>query len=207
MNLYQNLCKASDLLTHASNIYLVLEIVFISLLTVVLIKLFKRFRKIFHRLFITLLSLPLFAILSLISLFTILYLFGQLDDSPPSYRYHVLNAAIKNTCYLDPQRNRCPKTAEDLINIEPVNFRKLTKDAHLTYQYYPETNEYTLIIRSTYYHSDNDRVAVFDPRLIKLKENGFTGLDLYDAKIVNNCDGTFRIVNPPPIPGPWDKIN
>lgn len=144
-----------------------------------------------------------FSLVSLIIL-AISFLGG---DNPPSADYHVLNAAIKNTCYLDPTHNHCPHSAQDLIAIEPQDFIGLTKNAHLTYQYYPQTNQYTLIVRNNNYQYNNDRVAIFDPRLASTSGYGYKGLDFYDAEIVNNCDGTFRLSNPPPFSGPWNKIN
>lgn len=150
-------------------------------------------------------SLALFIITSIAAII-ILYLAGIIPyDYPPSYDYHILNAAIKNTCFLDPQKNHCPKTVQDLINIEPEHFKALTKNAHLTYQYYPQTNEYTLIVRNNDLKRNDYRVVIFDPRLTTLKNYG-RGLDFLDAKVME-CNGKFLLKNPPPFPGPWNKIN
>ena len=127
------------------------------------------------------------------------------DDFPPSAHYHVLNAAIKNTCFLDPQRNHCPGTVQDIINIEPERFTTLTKNAHLTYEYYPQTNEYTLIIRNNNLKENDYRVAIFDPRLTSVKNYG-RGLDFLDTQVVY-CNGKYILTDPPPFPGPWDHIN
>lgn len=126
-------------------------------------------------------------------------------DYPPSTSYHSLNAAIKNTCFLDPQRNHCPKIVQDIISIEPDNFTKLTENAHITYQYYPETNEYTLIVRNNNLWVNGYRVAIFDPRLATVKNYG-NGVDFFDADVAW-CNGKYILTNPPPFPGPWDKIN
>lgn len=128
-----------------------------------------------------------------------------IGDNPPSANYHVLNAAIKNTCFLDPQKNHCPKTAQDIINIEPERFTKLTKDAHLTYEYYPQTNEYTLIVKNNNLQKNDYRVVIFDPRLAKAKNYG-RGFDFVDAEVIW-CNGKYVLKDPPPFSGPWDKIN
>lgn len=150
-------------------------------------------------------SVVLFVIASVVAVI-VLYLIGLIhDDHPPSVDYHVLNAAIKNTCFLDPQKNHCPKTAQDIIDIEPENFSKLTKNANLTYQYYLNTNEYTLIVRNNDLKKDDYRVAIFDPRLTTVKNYG-RGVDFLDTEIMW-CNGKYVLKNPPPFPGPWDKIN
>lgn len=150
-------------------------------------------------------SIFLFGSVSIVAI-VVLILTGHIStDNPPSYAYHVLNAAIKNTCYLDPQRNHCPKSVEELISIEDKNFTELTKDAHLTYKYYPQTNEYTLIVRNNNLKENNYRVAIFDPRLQTAKNYG-RGLDFVDEQVVW-CSEKYVLKNPPPFPGPWDKIN
>lgn len=126
---------------------------------------------------------------------------------PPSQRFAVLNAAVKNTCYLDPQRNNCPKNVDQLIAIEPEHFQKIAQDAQITYQYYPETNQYTLIVRDKSLSLINTEVALFDPRLSNLSQNysAFIQNDIAEPEFMG-CFGKNIIVNPPPFPGPWDNI-
>lgn len=187
--------------------YLIVE-VFLAIFVIFLIRHFTRTlsylkeKSLTHFLNI-LIHIIFFLIVSIISLI-LFFLFFFRDDFPPSADYHVLNAAIKNTCFLDPQKNHCPKTAQDIISIEPENFTELTKNAHLTYQYYPETNQYTLIIRNDDLWKDDNRVAVFDPRLTTAKNYG-NGVDFIDTGVIY-CDGKYTLTNPPPFPGPWDKI-
>lgn len=164
----------------------------------------KAIVKIFYFFLSLFASTVFFIFISIVTLIALFIAGLILDDYPPSARYHVLNAAIKNTCFLDPQRNNCPKTAEGVISIEDVKFRNLTKDAHLTYKYYPETNEYTLIIRNNNLRKNNSRVAIFDPRLTTVKNYG-KGVDFIDTRVIY-CDGKYTLVNPPPFPGPWDQI-
>jgi hypothetical protein len=127
------------------------------------------------------------------------------SGNPPALNYHNLNAAVKNTCFLDPSRARCPHTAKELINIQPQQFVHEVGNAHLTYQYYPETNDYTLIVRNNDFLFSNDgRVVVFDSRLPRTKNYG-SGLDFVEPEAVQ-CGTTFQLINPPPFPGPWQNI-
>jgi hypothetical protein len=130
-------------------------------------------------------------------------------DNPPSLGYHDLNAMIKLRCYQD--HMYCPHTAEEVSMIAPVEVKNQLKNAQITYNYDTKTNIYTLIVRNNNYHYNNDRVIIFDPRLVYAKNYGYNiyagrGLDFYDADITNNCDGTFSLTNPPPFPGPWKHI-
>lgn len=151
-----------------------------------------------------LMSVIFFFIITGITL-VIFFLLWFRDDHPPSVDYHVLNAAIKNTCFLDPQKNHCPKSVDDLINIEPEHFKELTKNANLTYQYYPKINQYTLIVRNNDLWKDDYRVAIFDPRLTTAKNYG-NGVDFMDSKVIV-CSGKYLLINQPPFNGPWDNIN
>lgn len=110
--------------------------------------------------------------------------------------YFVLNAAIKNTCYLDPERKNCPHTVDELIRIEPERFRALAEGKKITYQYYPDTHQYTLIVR------DKRQAAIFDPRLQTIAQYGvdFTNSPAY------YCGNRYQVGNPPPFPGPWNNI-
>ncbi len=133
------------------------------------------------------------------------------DDLPPSTQFHNLNAAIKNTCFLDPEKKHCPYTVEEIIQIEPQTFIKQTKDVRLTYQYYPETNDYTLIIRNVDPAVNNDRVAIFDSRFPKIKNTYGSrsygaNIDFVEERIIK-CNGKYQLLDQPPFDGPWDRIN
>ncbi|PWU24265.1 hypothetical protein C5B42_00215 [Candidatus Cerribacteria bacterium 'Amazon FNV 2010 28 9'] len=158
----------------------------------------------FMRLFSLFSGFLIFIVGSLIVGISFIFIFG--DDNPPSYQYHNLNAAVKNTCFLDPRKINCPKTPQDLINIQPQQFIPETAHAHLTYQYYPATNDYTLIIRNDdYVLGNNNRVAIFDSRLPK-DSNYAQGLDFADVE-VTKCGDKYSLINPPSFPGPWNAIN
>lgn len=206
------LCNVKKTLLISTDwIFGILEIVIFATLVFLLYKTLKKVvqtsnnlrQKALRTILALFVSFLIFIIVTLVNI--VFFVFAFPGDSPPSAGYHVLNAAIKNTCFLDPQRNHCPKTVEDLINIEPEHFRELTKDAHLTYKYYPYSNQYTLIIRNNDVWQNNYRVVIFDPRLATVKNYG-TGLDFFDAR-VSDCKGKIVIDNPPPFEGPWDKIN
>jgi hypothetical protein len=136
-----------------------------------------------------------------VSLVITLVLFISMDfvihPYPKASTYFSLNAAIKNTCYLDPKMEHCPKNLSDLIAIEPQNFTKFLYSTHLTYVYYPETNTYTLIVNYR-----GDKAVIFDPRLKNINESGFD----FSEVDVSNC-GQTHIVNPPSFPGPWNNID
>lgn len=204
-------CENKTFFKHVDSVFIFIEIILFLASLLLFYKLSKRALRITGRLFkktiLIILSLAVsffvFLFLTMFCLWSLWLIFP--DDNPPSADYHVLNAAIKNTCFLDPQRNHCPKTAQDIINIEPERFTKLTKDAHLTYEYYPESNQYTLIIRDENIRNNNYRVVIFDPRLSSAEDYS-KGLDFVDAD-VSICNGKFVLDNPPPFNGPWDKIN
>lgn len=156
---------------------------------------------------IFLVSTPIFFLILTTFTFVILWFVYGGDDNPPSSHFHDVNAAVKNTCFLDPRRLHCPKTSEEVIAIEPQLLEPETKDSELTYQYYPQTNQYTLIIRPHNMQSSGSRVVIFDPRLSIAQGYG-NGLDFYDAEVTGcNSGGKYKLVSPPPFPGPWDAIN
>ncbi len=129
-----------------------------------------------------------------------------LDDNPPSHKYRILNYATQNTCLVDPRRANCPKDASGVIAIDARKFSALARDAELTYQYYPEVNEYTLIVRPHNLIWSDNRVVVFDPRLTVTQDYG-NRLDFVDVEVEFCSSGKYRLKNPPPFPGPWDEIN
>lgn len=132
--------------------------------------------------------------------------FIPLDDYLPSYNFHQMNAAIKNTCLIDPLRNNCPRDLNEVIKLYPDEFKALQKNFALTYEYYPEQNNYTLIARPVnrmHFLADyRNRVAIFDQRL---KNTSPYGYDFIDTESYS-C-GKYRLRNNPSFPGPWDKIN
>jgi hypothetical protein len=105
-----------------------------------------------------------------------------------------LNAAIKNTCIVDPRRENCPQTLEEISYIEPEFFAEVAKKTQMIYYYYPDTNQYTLVIR----YRDKQAI-VFDPRLIQTM-----GMDLHEYRV--ETKGVDHLVNPPSFPGPWDNL-
>lgn len=193
-----NFCTANIASTFTQNlIYIVLGILLIVLF-IILIKAFKYIRKFYKRIIFLIIFIPIYFLISaIISFFTLLSINSNI---PLSYSYSILNAAIKNTCFLDPQRIHCPTTSQEIIAIQPQDFIDLTKNVNLTYQYYSQNNQYTLIVR------DGDNAVIFDPRLVNLKDYNY-GFDFADVLAESNCDGTFRIINPPPFSGPWNKVN
>ncbi len=181
-------------------LFLFLEVILIIFGIYLFNTIFKSSKDHLLKLLFCLLSTIGFLIFSLIFLFISFMAFADADNSIAS-KYFVLNAAIKNTCYLDPQKNHCPTNLEQLISIEPQKFIPLSQEAHLTYQYYPQTNQYTLIVRQ-----NDGRVAIFDPRLNGIPSDYGKLADFMDTR-VKSCIAPYGITNPPPIPGPWDKIN
>jgi hypothetical protein len=203
-----NSCTVQYIVTNPALWFLISIIVLFGFFAFLIFRDFRGQKNLTFKALGVILWIGSFIISAVMSLVVFWFLIG--DDSPPSRDYHTINAAIKNTCYLDPQRNHCPKTIEDIIAIDPEHFKEWTKDANLTYQYYPETNEYTLIIRNNHYNERNrSRVAIFDPRLSKPENLLYThygGRDFVDTEIMS-CNGKLLLVDPPPFPGPWDNIN
>lgn len=111
-------------------------------------------------------ALPLAFLLSFSNL---LFLEGL--DNPVASLYFPLNAAIKNTCYLDLTKTHCPKNLDELIAIEPENFKPLLWGKKANYWYYPDSNEYTLIIKH-----DWMRGVIFDPKLQTFGTSDFVDL-------------------------------
>ena len=149
-----------------------------------------------------------FITLSILSaLFLIITQIIPLDDGRPSAAIHQMNAAIKNTCLIDPLRNNCPKNLDEVMKLYPQEFTKLTERYVFTYQYYPEKNQYTLIARPKNLRLSWNKVALFDPRLQKIDTPYDTsGVDFADTPIYQ-CGTKYNLVLPPLFPGPWNKIN
>ena len=131
-----------------------------------------------------------------LSIIVAIFIDYKIQPNPQASVYFPLNAAIKNTCYLDPKMIHCPRTLEDLIAIQPEDFMSYLNQAHLTYSYYPETNKYTLIARYNKHWA-----VIFDSRL----KNDSTGSPDFVEVKVSTC-GKDHIANPPNFPGPWGNI-
>lgn len=130
-----------------------------------------------------------------------------LDDSRPSSVFHQMNAAIKNTCYLDPLQNNCPHNMDEVFKLYPEDFIPLKEKYVFTYQYVGSDNSYTLIARPKNIRMFWNRVAIFDPRLPEPETNYDTpGLDFADAKAFK-CGDRYHLESPPPFDGPWKQIN
>lgn len=119
-----------------------------------------------------------------------------------------MNAAIKNTCLLDPKKVNCPQNLEQVINLYPSEFKAIQENYALNYEYYSDTNNYTLVARpkdfTTFPFPLHGYIAIFDQRLV--------GSELSKGRDFINtpgyyCDGKSHLKSQPPFPGPWDKIN
>lgn len=108
-------------------------------------------------------------------------------DSPNNWgAYSVVHAAIKNTCLIDPAKENCPQTLEEISFIEPQQYQQMrTAAQQVIYQYDPASNQYTLIVRYS-----PVRVAVFDQRLI-----AEFGVDAHDYQV--SVLGQDRVVDAP----------
>lgn len=145
-------------------------------------------------------SIPLFIFLSLFLFVLIMIFYGEEYDQPIASKYFPLNAGIKNTCYLDPERKNCPKSVEELINIESIYFKNLTQNVALKYEYYPDTHWYSLVV----IEKDTLKGVIFDPRLKDVKNYGYQD-DYFDIT-ASYCGGKYSVDNPPQLKGPWDNI-
>ncbi len=133
-----------------------------------------------------LLIYPIFAGLSGMALF-----FTEVMDNPQASRFFIVNAAIKNTCFMDPDRENCPTRAEEIAYIEPAQYKMLEDCCQVNYQYHPETNLYSLVVRYT-----PTKAVVFDWRFTHETSIDFKE---YDVSLF----GRDHLVNPPEWDGPW----
>jgi hypothetical protein len=113
-------------------------------------------------------------------------------DHPQASRFHVINAAVKNTCFIDPDRENCPQTLEEISYIEPVKYQEMIDCCQVNYVYDKEQNKYALVIRYA-----PTRAVLFDWRQV----DEF-GLDFkeYEVELL----GQDRLKNPPSWVGPWE---
>jgi hypothetical protein len=121
----------------------------------------------------------------------IVELFVNPLGNPAASQFFVINAAIKNTCFIDPERNNCPQTLEEIGYIEPKAFETMIQNNQVNYVYYPETNQYSLVVR---YHPT--RAVIFDWRLV---EEFSMDLHEYEVSVL----GQDRVIDPPAFAGPW----
>lgn len=144
--------------------------------------------KVFSIIRVLLLVYPFFVLFMLLH-----WLFyNPLSKKVAYHSHHVLNAAVKNTCFIDPGKENCPKKLEDIKVIQEKEYLSTINNSQINYIYNQKENIYSLVIRYS-----PIRAAVFDPRLI---ETG-NGSDYkeYDVSIL----GKDRIKNPPNFEGPW----
>lgn len=119
-------------------------------------------------------------------------LFASPYKNPQASRFAVVHAAIKNTCLLDPRRDHCPQTLEEISYIEPQAYQGMLRGTQVNYVYYPDTNQYSLVIR---YSPVN--AVVFDQRLTRESSIDFKE---YQVDLL----GQDRLHNPPAWAGPWE---
>lgn len=171
-------------------------------------KAFKFYQNPFSRTMATTISLIFFLITSII-IFFFFAIFLEETEWPPSYKYHQVHAAIKNTCYLDPEKKNCPKNAEEIVRLYPEEFGPLLNSSAVTYQYDQQTKSFTLLIRDRSSINGEYQVSIFDRRLTQTGNSspgyGY-GVDFYDTKIMR-CSDKYEIIDKPPFHGPWSEIN
>jgi hypothetical protein len=114
------------------------------------------------------------------------------SDRAQAGSFFTINAAIKNTCFIDPKRENCPHTLEEIGYIEPQEYKRMTDCCQVQYQYNSADNQYSLVVRYT-----PTRAVVFDWRLVTPEYQ----LDFkeYDVSII----GQDQLVDPPAWDGPW----
>lgn len=131
-------------------------------------------------------TLTTLGILPIIVVVTFMFeVFFSPMGNPQATRFAVLHAAIKNTCLIHPERLHCPTTLEEIGYIEPKYYQSMIKTAQASYQYYPEENNYTFIVRYS-----PTQAVIFDQRLVDLY-----GVDFKEYRV--SVLGTDRIANPP----------
>lgn len=176
-------------------IKLLLVLIPIIAFVIVAVFVFKKISNKYLKLIIVFICLPSFLVFALFSSLLIYLSIFEQDNNARASKYFQMNAAIKNTCYLDPNKVNCPKNLEGLLSLYPNDFNPINQKAKLIYHYYPDSNEYTLIVRDK-----PEGAVIFDPRLSTIEKG-------YDFKeySVETC-GRDRIISPPTFPGPWEEI-
>lgn len=194
-----NYCVDPYLLFNPYFLGVTIEIILAAVLVGLIRMSFKINKDVTLRILTLVFSIIFFLIFSLVNLVISLFWLEGIDD-PIAGKYFVLNAAVKNTCYLDPERKNCPEDIQGVIDIESDNFRALTSGTILNYRYYPETHEYSLVV----IEKDTRKGVIFDPRLQKRKDYGYGG-DFFDIK-ASVCNEKYEIIAPPPFFGPWKNF-
>mgnify|MGYP006265884427 CR=1 FL=1 len=113
-------------------------------------------------------------------------------NNPQSSRFFVINAAIKNTCFIDQNRANCPHSKEEIGYIEPEEYKRATDCCQVRYQYNPEINQYSLVIRYA-----PTKAVLFDWRLVTTQHQ--IDFKEYDVAVI----GQDHLINPPDWDGPW----
>lgn len=121
----------------------------------------------------------------------LLELFASPIPNPSASRFAIINAAIKNTCFIDPAKANCPQSLEEISYIEPQAYKSMIENNQVQYVYHPESNLYTLVVRYS-----PTRAVIFDWRLTDT-----TTIDFKDTEV--SVLGKDRIKNPPDWDGPW----
>lgn len=119
-----------------------------------------------------------FFILCAVATLFLAILVGE-DNHAIGSTYFPVNGDIKLACIYKDFPKSCPQTKQDVLGLDP-SFPTLLANKDWDYRYYPDTNQYTLIIR----HSQNLGV-IFDPLLQKLGS-----LDL--AEMQYSCTGQIQ---------------
>ncbi len=106
--------------------------------------------------------------------------FQETFNQPIGSKYFAINGEIKLACLYPGDTNQrvCPKTKEQVLALDP-GFKQLLSQKEWDYKYFPDSNEYTLIIKHDWF-----RGVIFDQLLKKL---GY--LDLVETKYT--CAGNI----------------
>lgn len=110
---------------------------------------------------------------------------------PQAGRFFIINAAIKNTCFMDPDRRNCPQVLEEIGYIEPQEYQNMMECCQVNYQYHPDLEQYSLVIRY-----NPTKAVVFDWRL-----TDELGVDFKEYQV--SLFGQDQLVDPPAWEGPW----
>lgn len=190
-----NMCfDAYYFLNRSFPLFVLLETTLLVGFVVLIFLVWRKFRSLYRKLSFTYLLSIFFLILAFTA-----YVFAEEGvDKPNAMRYFPLNAAIKNTCYLDPSMANCPRSLEELINIQSEDFSKHLDDSYLFYEYREEENSYTLVALKR----DTRRGAIFDPRFTS---KATPGLDFTETRY-KKCGNRIEIEDPPLFEGMWNRV-
>lgn len=113
-------------------------------------------------------------ILGNLGILVALIVFSEAWFQPVASEYFVLNAAIKNTCFEDPDKRNCPVDLNGVIAIENKIFSNLLQGKSAFYNRDPQSGNYTLIV-----HHDRHRSVIFDSQLPQLSGYGADFVDVF----------------------------